>query len=267
MLMLGESVLSLLIVPTQSGDYYKAFFCGILSIIILEILHFRSQPKEPDGHAMRRSRQGGIVFVVYGQFYSAALIVLGTSYKMILYEYVYASAADDYRFLEESGGGDFVMDDRSRWLAGSDPPIADTADRRQRVAHFFCISMALVWFCLDVMLIAHKGIGYNVKRCSEAGSKRQHYFAMSMGLMRTSMIVGIATMSQYVTEPGLLAFLGLIGIMLQVMLRVAGSFVFDEADFIDVPACTNNINGPKGSVCKVSLRLKGLAGKSLVENK
>jgi hypothetical protein len=266
MLMLGESVLSLLIVPTQTGDYYKAFFCGILSIIILEILHFRSQPHDPDGHALRRSRQGGIVFVVCGQFYSAALIVLGTSYKMILYEYVYESA-DARRFLEESGGGGgFVMDDRSRWLAGSDPPIADTADRRQRVAHFFCISMALVWFCLDAMLIAHKGIGYNVKRCSEAGNKRQHYFALSMGFMRISMIVGIATMSQYVTEPSLLAFLGLIGIMLQVMLRVAGSFVFDEADFIDVPACTNDFNGPKSSVCMASLRLKGLAGKTLVES-
>jgi hypothetical protein len=182
---------------------------------------------------------------------------------------VYESSYDR-RFLEESdgggGGGGFVMDDRNRWLAGADPPIADTADRRQRVAHFFCISMALVWFCLDAMLIAHKGFSYNVKRCSEAGNKRQHYFAMSMGLIRTSMIVGIATMSQYVTDPGVLALVGLIGIVMQVMLRVAGSFVFDEADFIDVPTCTNDINGPKSLVCKASLRLKGLVGKNLVEN-
>ena len=49
--------------------------------------------------------------------------------------------------------------------AGSGPPIANEADRRQRVAHFFCISMALVWLCLDAMLLANRGIFANIKRC------------------------------------------------------------------------------------------------------
>jgi hypothetical protein len=57
MLMLGESVLSLLIVDvTATSDYYKAFFSGILSITLLEFLHFRSQPHEEDDHALRRSK-------------------------------------------------------------------------------------------------------------------------------------------------------------------------------------------------------------------
>jgi hypothetical protein len=47
MLMLGESVLSMLIVDiTESAEYYKTFFSGILSITLLEFLHFRSQPHE-----------------------------------------------------------------------------------------------------------------------------------------------------------------------------------------------------------------------------
>lgn len=45
MLMLGESVLSLLIVGVKErDDFYKTFYCGIISIALLENLHFRSQP-------------------------------------------------------------------------------------------------------------------------------------------------------------------------------------------------------------------------------
>lgn len=262
--MLGESVLSLLIVPTQSGDYYQAFFCGIVSITALEILHFRSQPHEADDHALRRSRLGGIVFLIFGQLYSAGLIVLGTSYKMILYEYVYEYDSAAYRrVLEENGVTDMTMYNDTRYLAGSEPPILDTADRRQRVAHFFCISMAVVWFCLDAMLLAHKGVKFNMKRCSEstADNKREQYFGMAMAIMRTAMIVVFATLSQYVTNPGLLALLGLIGIVVQVMLRVAGSFAFDHENTFDVASCTNDINGPKSLMCKASLRLKGMTGK------
>eukprot|EP00980_Cylindrotheca_fusiformis_P029908 scaffold24027_cov132-Cylindrotheca_fusiformis.AAC.3 len=266
MLMLGESVLSLLIVPTQSGDFYKAFFCGILSITILEILHFRSQPHDPDAHALRRSRHGGFVFMVFGQFYSAALIVLGTSYKMILYEYVYEyESSDAHRLLVEehhSVWEDEHVPPSGRYLASSGPPILDTADRRQRVAHFFCISMALVWLCLDVMLLAHKGFDHNVKRCSETKTMKK-IFSLSMAVMRTALIVVAATLSQYVTDPGLLAFLGLIGIILQVMLRVAGSFVFDQENEFEIAACTHNINGPKSLMCKTTLRLKGMACKNV----
>jgi len=49
MLMMGESVLSLLIVPLVEKDilvYLQIFYCGILSISILQYLHFRSQPRK-----------------------------------------------------------------------------------------------------------------------------------------------------------------------------------------------------------------------------
>ena len=249
MLMLGESVLSLLIVQGETGDFYKAFFCGIFSISLLELLHFRSQPHDAAEHAYRRSVGASIVFTLLNWIYSAALIVLGTSYKMIQYEYVYDDGSsssyggdgDGYGYDTYGNNTDYGDSDydgtggRYRMLAGgSGPPIGDKDDRRQRVAHFFCGSLAIVWFCLDTMTLAHKGISHNVKRCHQARNKFIHYMGVGMFWFRLALIVTFATMGLYVKEPVLLSFLGLIGIIVQISLRIAGSVLFYEAD---APAC------------------------------
>ena len=265
--MLGESVLSLLIVQGQTSDFYKAFFCGIFSITLLELLHFRSQPHDASEHAYRRSVGASIAFTVLNWIYSAALIVLGTSYKMIQYEYVYdgyGSGGDDYDdsysnnnstlgatytkslyeeeypWYDAAAGGS-----GGRMLAGgSGPPITDKDDRRQRVAHFFCGSLAIVWFCLDTMTLAHKGISHNVKRCHQARTKFLHVMGVSMFWTRLALIITFATMGLYVKEPLLLSFLGLIGIMVQISLRIAGSVLFYEADALPCQLS----NKPKGQV-------------------
>lgn len=256
LLMLGESVLSLLIVPTKRGDYYIAFFCGILSISILEVLYFQAQPHDAEGHAMRRSRWGGIIYMTFGQLYSAALIVLGTSYKMILFEYVWEDdgAGDDdarRRLLREVGyTPDEILADPSvhRFLAAAGPPIDDTGVRRQNVAHFFCISMATVWLCLDVISLAHRGVRFNLRRCERRRTNGgQKFLSIGMALARAALIVVFGTMSLYCTGPTTLAFVGLIGIVVQAGLRVAGTAAFDETDLQESceKASEYNINGPK----------------------
>lgn len=246
MLMLGESVLSLLIVEvTEGSSYYKTFFSGIISItllgkkripgvsrsyvsrfltslmFLLEYLHFRSQPHSPDDHAMRRKKEAGILFVFLMQVYSAALIVLGTAYKMLLYEYVYEAGDSGKRML-------FPV--LSRLLAGSSG--ADDRftpeDRRQKVAHFFCASMAIIWFCSDVMTLAHRGLKDNLGRCRISESGALKYASVTFFVVRVGLIVFIATLSQYVTQPDVLALIGLLGILCQVALRFVGSFVFEE---------------------------------------
>ena len=153
MLMLGESVLSLLIVDvSERSDYYKTFFSGILSITFLEFLHFRSQPHDPDDHALRRSKEAGVLFTTLMQIYSAALVALGTAYKMLLFEYVFEETARDSSHRRQLSA---FLD---RFLAGAaEAPRFTTDDRRQRVAHFFCISLALVFVCLDGMILAWDG--------------------------------------------------------------------------------------------------------------
>jgi hypothetical protein len=68
MLMLGESVLSLLIVDNEhEGDHYQTvFFAGVLTIILLRLLHFQSQPHGAEAHAARRNKDAGlIVFIIF----------------------------------------------------------------------------------------------------------------------------------------------------------------------------------------------------------
>jgi hypothetical protein len=219
MLMLGETVLSLLIVDLSEGfDYYKTFFSGIISIILLEYLHFRSQPHDPDEHAWRRDKNSSFVFLVLMQVYSASLIILGASYKMLLYEYVYA----------EDGNRRMLLPALTRLLAGGESAALrfETDDRRQRVANFFCGSMALVFFCMDAMSIAHRGISANVHRCECEATQKTRYLVVLLIALRVAVIGFIASLSQYTTAPGVLAFVGMCVILVQLFLRVMGSFAF-----------------------------------------
>jgi low temperature requirement protein LtrA len=218
MLLLGESILSLLIVDLSEGvQYYEIFFCGVITVVFLEYLHFRSQPSEANDHALRRSASSAMVFFMFMQVYSIALVVLGTSYKMFLYESVYA---------DESAGtkSRALLPMFERFLAGkSTASRFETGDRQQRIAHFFSGSLALVWTCLDAMSIAHRGVKSNLHRLE---GKRGKKIARFLLLLRTVLIVFIGTLSLYVTSPVYLAFTGLGGVVAQILLRFLGSAIF-----------------------------------------
>lgn len=49
---------------TEQEEYYTTFFCGILTVIALQYLHYRSQPHDPSLHAMRRNKDAGIWWVI-----------------------------------------------------------------------------------------------------------------------------------------------------------------------------------------------------------
>jgi hypothetical protein len=221
MLMLGETVLSLLIVDLSEGyDYYVTFFSGVISIVLLEYLHFRSQPHDPNEHAMRRNKNAGFAFIILMHTYSAALIILGASYKMLLYEYVYA---------EQDGNRRMLLPMMTRLLAGGESAALrfETEDRRQRVANFFSGSMALVFFCMDAMAIVHRGLAASIQRleCTD-GTHRTRYWVVFLIAIRVALIGFIASLSQFTTAPEVLSFVGLGGILGQLVLRVLGSFAF-----------------------------------------
>jgi hypothetical protein len=78
------------------------------------------------------------------------------------------------------------------------------------------------------MILAHKGMKDNLGRCRMSQSGALKYASVTFFLVRVGLIVFIATLSQYVTEPDVLAFIGLLGIVFQVALRFVGSFFFEE---------------------------------------
>ncbi len=229
MLMLGEGVLSLLVVDiTNVPGYYVTFFGGVVSLTLMEYLHFRSQPHHPDQHAMRRSKNAGVLFAFVMQIYSGALIVLGASYKMFLYDFIYESTP--------SGGGgrrrglfpllSAIL--RERNLSGDDALRADPSSRRQHVANLFCGSLALSWLCSDVMILTHRGLDVNFHRCQCKGTKQIRIVAIGLVAMRVVLIVFIATVSRYDTRPETVSLWGMAGILAQVVLRVVGSVLFPE---------------------------------------
>jgi hypothetical protein len=208
MLVLGESVLSLLIVdtPDDAYDYFVTFIVGILSIIMLQYLHFRSHPRDPDHHAMRRHIKSGVIYTTLLQIYSTSLVVLGASYKMLLYEYVYVEAG-----AKTSAAFKF-----------------DAVERKQRVAYFFSASMATVFLCLDGIIFSHQGFQIREERSRE--TRTLQLVGISLALSRCILIVFVVTMGLYVTKPRAVAGIGLGGILVQILIWEIDSRVFFPTD-------------------------------------
>lgn len=225
MLCLGESVLSLLIVDvtTGSAEAYATFYIGILSVILLQYLHFRSQPHHADEHAMRRKKEAGLGFTYLMQIYSAALILLGTAYKMFLYEYVYEDYEDSHRLL--------LWKIASRFLAGDSSGTGlelDAGERQQRIANFFCATLGIVFFTQDLMLLMHKGLKDNMGRCRCKHTGKTRVISVALTFIRVGIVVFIVTLRGYVTGPLWLSIIGLCCILAQVILRVVSSIVFPD---------------------------------------
>mmetsp|Transcript_8566 Transcript_8566/g.21436 ORF Transcript_8566/g.21436 Transcript_8566/m.21436 type:complete len:669 (+) Transcript_8566:40-2046(+) len=231
MLMLGESVLSLLIVVApDTSDYYKTFFSGILSITLLEYLHFRSQPYDADDHAMRRSKDAGIMFGYLMLIYSAALVVLGTCYKMLLYELVYSSDYEDSDSSGQRRRRSLLLAVFERVLAGSggDASGLQHDDRQQSIADLFGGSMAIVFACSDLMILTHRGIASNYQ-CSCKDKHKSlpvRILAVVLIVVRVGMIGFTASLGQWMTDPPTLSFIGLCSILFQVSLRFAGTALY-----------------------------------------
>lgn len=220
MLCLGESLLSLLIVDTSdSTGYYVAFYSGVLTIILGQLLHYRSQPHHADDHAMRRNKNAGIAWNQVNQIYSAALICIGVAFQLFVQEYSYEERR---RLLED----ELVFDITPRWLAGGGGSKFSEEERQQRSANLFCASLATVWLCSDLMLILHHGLGEMRGRCRCKYTKKFNVRGSILIFIRLCLLVFIATLSQWETDPDHVAVIGLAGVFTQLLLRVFGSVFF-----------------------------------------
>ncbi|KAL3914445.1 MAG: hypothetical protein SGARI_000118 [Bacillariaceae sp.] len=201
MLMLGESVLSILTIPqtpsTSTVRYRISFFAGILTVTMFQYLFFRTQPSEAKDHALRRSQVGGYIFCYSLLFYSASLIVVGCSYKMMLSEQEMVKEAEEEGF-------DY--------------------DIKQRIALVYAISQAVSFFTLDVMLISHRGFKANFSRFR---IKDEHgvYKWAKVPTMIMSFNIVLQCLTLALSQVHDMAFLSIYGCLLvfcQVILRTIG---------------------------------------------
>lgn len=254
MLVLGESVLSLLIVDGNTTSYHTTFYIGIITVVFLQILHFRSQPNDAAEHAYRRHKDAGILYSQTVNVYFAALIALGASYKLMLYSI--SDTSDEKRRLD-SIVADTVADRLAyhhsnyyngydpRWLAakGGDGCGPTGAEKAQNIANLFSGALAIVFLCLDVMVLAHVGLKKEVDKCKLYGQTCKRTGARTMrynlkGLIfvvlpKIVIFIFIATLSLWEeTEPDFLAGVGLAAVTLQVVIRFLGTLLFSNAGHV-----------------------------------
>ena len=219
MLMLGESIFSLLIVYVgKEGDsFYTVFYCGILTVIFLQLLHFQSQPHEADSHASRRSKNAGILWSWCQHIYSLALVLLGAAFTFFL------TFSDDMLY----------YDGRRRNLAGSASVL--TGEEIETAAHLFCGSLAVVFFSLEIMSFLHLGFRESRDRCDLEGGK--NYAGILLVAFKVGVVVFTATLSQWETNPETLTIIALCTVISQLgMRRLCSTFLSHHGTHCDTAA-------------------------------
>ena len=232
MLMLGESVLSLLITDGLGRDYLGVFYAGIMTVILLQLLHFRSQPHDPSVHAMRRHKNAGVTFGFVFALYSAALVAVGVSYKLLLYG---VQAADDGE--DDKKTRALFAADR-RWLApasGGDDGCGPTkAELKEMVAHLFSSMLAIVFVCQDLMVLLHRGLSALSNRCNRksvvcktTGAATTVLGTNVKGILfavlpRVATTIFVASLSFWQQNPRTLAELGCVAVLVQLATRLLG---------------------------------------------
>lgn len=148
-----------------------------------------------------------------------ALIVYGASFKMLLFEQLYKTNE-----LHRNLFGRLV----ERFLAGGESAaLRFSADnRQQRIAHFFAGSLAIVFLCMDTIMLAHRGIRANLERCGGNRCTKKKLLSMAHVMCRVALLGFTATLSQYFASPDYLALLGLGTILAQLCMRVFASVLF-----------------------------------------
>lgn len=155
--------------------------------------------------------------------YSASLIAVGVSYKLFMYEFTYGE-----RRLEDQEN---LLIERD--LAGGGGLTAD--ERRQAAANVFSAAMTLVFVCLDLMILLHRGLKSSINRCQCPKTKVMNWNGILLTVARISLALFFATLSQYATNPQYLSVLGLAGVVAQLIFRKLGRIIFldrekDEAE-------------------------------------
>ena len=269
MLMIGESVLSLLIVETvETKDYYIIALVGVLTVILIQTLKFESEPAHPEGHALLQSILSATSFtlliemlsmvskdelfmvvfdpqgffhlfdtmVLFHEFYSKtkALIAFGVSFKVML---TIATTEAETESLGPNGGcleddydnsGRRILgadinceEDGGHRLLGAVPAITDRA-----AATLYCVSLAMVLICLELMMISHHGglkqaYGHLFKQVGP-NQWKWNYSMVFLDVAKLTLILFIATMCKWQTDPRSIASAGFLVVAAFAFSRVLG---------------------------------------------
>jgi hypothetical protein len=107
-------------------------------------------------------------------------------------------------------------------LQGGGDAKYDADTLKERAAHLFSGSLAIIFFCLDCMTILHLGIKESQERCVCQETKKKTGKGLFLISLRLGWIACCATLSQWLTEPEALAGIGVACVLCQLVLRKLG---------------------------------------------
>lgn len=214
--------MSLLIVETiESREYYTIAGLGCLTVIVLQMLKFESEPSTADGHALWRSTTAATLFSLLIQLLSMSLISFGVSYKIMLTTVYKAELAAEISALTEH-----------RRLAGV-PTISDEA-----TATLFCISLVVVLLSLEFMLATHKGVTKSYQllfhEIESIDMKTMNWPLMMISIFKVCIFIFTATISLYDTDPTQVTVFGFLVVVAMSIARIVGwGFIHHQEDIKD----------------------------------
>jgi len=223
LLMIGEGILSLLIVETaEVKDYYLITTFGVLTVIFIQVLKFESEPHNAENHALLRSAANAGCYMYLVELLSMALIVFGVTYKVFLKDVV-RDAEDDY-------GSDYDYGKATRRL-GATPVITQEAS-----AAVFSVSLGVVILTLEAMMWTHSGIKKsfeNLMHRTSNGKKKPRYAVICIQLLKVAIILFTVTLSRWTVEPETLTICGCGAVLGVAIVRILTYFLVHRSEVID----------------------------------
>lgn len=261
MLILGESVLSLLIVDSSNYSeslYWQIFFAGVMTLILLQFCHYRSMPHDPESHAFWNHNKRTVMFVLAFQTYSAALIMVGASYKIFLKSIKNKSGDDKKRLLLEQtqelfpqyfndeGKMRYLADESEKseyqsyeggsfidycfgywWPAFYQAEIDNGNTTEWYIADLFGWGFACTFLFLYVMIITNNGLKKQLKIW-----KKKPLVAVVIVLIRLALIGFMFFVSWWkaLQDFHILAWIGFGAVAIQLTTRMLEDVIFFEED-------------------------------------
>lgn len=228
MLMVGESILSLLIVETtESRNYYIITTFGVLTVILLHILKVESDPSHAEDHALWGNIRNAMSYGYLLQILSMSLIAFGICFKIFLKDVLKEEQKEDA--VEEYGSGQKAVEGYGRMLA----PSSNTSD--EAAAALFTAALSFVLVSLELMLLTHNGIKKAIRRLyheqvginddENVQSSRQDKLNIPIviiAVVKFATILFAITLNQWTSEPAILTLCGFGIVFIMALTRVLG---------------------------------------------
>mmetsp|Transcript_37558 Transcript_37558/g.76808 ORF Transcript_37558/g.76808 Transcript_37558/m.76808 type:complete len:705 (-) Transcript_37558:1077-3191(-) len=204
MLMIGEGILSLLIIETvETKEYYVVVACGMLTMIFIYVLKTESEPSDSSKHALWRSQFGVMSYSLFMYTLTIGLIGFGVSYKAFLHD-IYDEVVENivHTYFTDRG---------------------------------FCGFLTAVILSLELMNASHRGLLNSISylfRADDEGKKKLNWPVAIVALLKVGIVLFCVTIFTWTNDPDTLTVSGLLVVVALSITRVLNHIFINETEMV-----------------------------------